>query len=82
MSKGLYSKEINWIPYPPKEKEFECYAKFRYRQPDQKVKVTIDGKGAYVAFDKPQRAVTTGQYVVFYTDTECLGGGIIDRVDK
>ena len=82
MSKGLYSKEINWIPYPPREKEFECYAKFRYRQPDQKVKVTIDGKGAYVTFDKPQRAVTTGQYVVFYTDTECLGGGIIDRVDK
>lgn len=41
----LYSQScevsgFNWIPFPPEEKEFECAAKFRYRQPDQKVKVT------------------------------------------
>lgn len=82
MSKGLYTSKVNWIPYPPKEKEFECYAKFRYRQPDQKVKVRIEGDGAYVTFCSPQRAVTTGQYVVFYNGTDCLGGGVIDRVDK
>ena len=40
-SKGLVTYKVNWIPTIPKEKTFECFAKFRYRQPDQKVKVTI-----------------------------------------
>ncbi len=30
-----------------------------------------------VVFDKPQRAITSGQSVVFYKGLEVLGGGII-----
>ncbi len=81
-SKALVSHAINWIPSRPKEDKFTCFAKFRYRQPDQKVTVTIRGDGAYVEFDHPQRAVTEGQYVVFYDDVACLGGGVIDEVIK
>lgn len=79
-SKGLISYKVNWIPKEPDEKTFDCYAKFRYRQPDQKVKVTIENDKIKVDFYEPQRAVTPGQYVVFYTDTECLGGGVIEEV--
>ena len=35
-------ENFNWIPQMPEVKSFECYAKFRYRQPDQRVTVIID----------------------------------------
>jgi hypothetical protein len=34
-----------------------------------------------VAFDRPQRAVTPGQSVVFYREDECLGGAVILATD-
>jgi len=34
-------ENFNWIPQKPKSKTFECFAKFRYRQPDQRVTVII-----------------------------------------
>ena len=46
MSDALESDEINWIPFPPKEEKFECAAKFRYRQPEQRVTVERTGEGA------------------------------------
>ena len=82
-SDALISNKVNWIPHTPKENNFDCYAKFRYRQPDQKVNVTLNDDGTvYVKFYEKQRAVTTGQYVVFYNETMCLGGGVIDKVIK
>ena len=41
-----------------------------------------DDGTANVLFHEPQRAVTPGQFVVFYDDTACLGGGIIETVTK
>ena len=81
MSKGLYAENLNWIPSPPAQ-SFCCNAKFRYRQPEQQVTVTLKGNGAEVAFACPQRAVTPGQYVVFYDEEKCLGGGVIEEVYK
>ena len=79
-SNGLISYKINWIPKLPSDNEFECFAKFRYRQPDQKVLVKIEKDRVVVNFVEKQRAVTPGQYVVFYDDTHCLGGGVIEEV--
>lgn len=81
----LYSKSclvtnLNWIGYTP-PRSFECTAKFRYRQGEQKVRVTLNGDRAEVQFDCPQRAVTEGQYAVFYDETACLGGGVIEQVN-
>ncbi len=80
----LYSKAcrvsgLNFIGCEP-EKKFECTAKFRYRQPEQKVSVTLVNGGALIEFAEPQRAVTEGQFAVFYTEKYCLGGGTIDEV--
>lgn len=83
----LYSKSclvsgFNWIPYPPQEREFDCYAKFRYRQPDQKVRVRVNDDGTLrIDFAEKQRAVTEGQYAVLYDETACLGGGVIESAE-
>lgn len=79
-SDALETSVVNWIPAPPKEETFTCTAKFRYRQEEQKVTVTRRADGtAYVAFAEKQRAITPGQYCVFYDDTKCLGGAVIER---
>lgn len=79
-STSLEAESVNWIAGAPPAGSFSCTAKFRYRQPDQKVSVNVNGNGAHVVFDSPQRAVTPGQWVVFYHDDLCLGGGPIDSV--
>jgi tRNA-specific 2-thiouridylase len=49
-------------------------AKIRYNSPEASATLYPDGR---VMFDKPQRAVTPGQSVVFYQGEEVLGGGLI-----
>lgn len=85
-SNGLVAIDVNWFN-EPKTKQFKCKAKFRYRQEEQDVIVYInDDKTVKVMFDKPQKAVTIGQYVVFYKNLQgydcCLGGGVIDEILK
>ena len=63
--------------------EFNCTAKFRYRQADVPVHVKrLEDDRAIVTFSEPTRAVTPGQAVVFYDGAECLGGGLIDNAYK
>jgi tRNA-specific 2-thiouridylase len=77
---NLVASEIHWINGAPANGTLECYAKTRYRQPDQLCNLTVDDNGkCHVKFDKPQRAVTPGQSVVFYLNDHCLGGGVIDE---
>lgn len=81
-SDALVSNDVNWIPGIPETKEFECTAKFRYRQQPQEVNVKINDGKTLVTFKQKQRAITPGQYVVFYLGDKCLGGGTIDSVIK
>lgn len=80
-SKSLVCKQFNWIPSQPTQYEFDCFAKFRYRQPDQAVKVLIKENKIEIVFKQRQRAVTPGQYAVLYDKNGiCLGGGEIEEV--
>ncbi len=80
-SSGLISYKINWIPEKPSKNKFDCNAKFRYRQPDQAVSVEILENGhVKVLFKQKQRAITPGQFVVFYDGDVCLGGGVIEEI--
>lgn len=77
----LDASEIHFTVDTEMPREFECTAKFRYRQEDIPVKVVLTGDGATakVIFSEPVRAITPGQAVVFYDGMECLGGGLIDQ---
>lgn len=81
-SNGLISGKFNFIPCKTDKTEFDCYAKFRYRQPDQKVHVKVVDDHVELRFYSPQRAVTCGQYVVLYDGEYCLGGAEIEEVLK
>ncbi len=82
MSRALTASSLNWIPFKPDVSHFTCTAKFRYRQPEQGVDATVENGIAKVYFHEKQRAVTPGQYVVFYDGEKCIGGGVIDEVIK
>ena len=83
-SPQLYSRYIRagqatWIsdtPPAPEGRPFRCTARFRYRQADQGVTVTLKGDEMFIACDDRQRAITPGQSVVLYQNDVCLGGGI------
>ena len=76
---GLIANKLDWISGEAPATEFECSAKIRYRQPDQRCRIiSIDDNRYRIVFHKTQRAITPGQSVVFYDTDVCLGGGIID----
>jgi tRNA-specific 2-thiouridylase len=77
---GLEAGNLSWVHGKAPDTPVRCSAKIRYRQPDQGCTVeAVDERRIRVVFDRPQRAVTPGQSVVFYQDEECLGGGIIEH---
>jgi len=85
LSQNLVASEASWIGKPPEglTEGYRCMAKIRYRQKDQPCTVTAGPEDTLlVTFDEPQRAVAPGQYVVFYDADRCLGGAVIDQIDK
>ncbi len=82
-SNALTAAQLSWVSGEVPAQQFHCTAKFRYRQNDEGVSVSIDGANqCLVTFDRPQRAITPGQSVVFYDGEVCLGGGIIEQATK
>jgi len=80
---ALTCDRVCWIAAEPGAlragDRLHCTARTRYRQPDRPCTVQARADGRLdVHFAEPQWAVTPGQYVVFYSGAECLGGGVIE----
>ncbi len=73
-------QDMDWISANAPVLPLGCVAKTRYRQADQSCTViSYSNTQARVKFDQPQRAITPGQSLVFYTGDVCLGGGVIQQ---
>jgi tRNA-uridine 2-sulfurtransferase len=84
LSTALIATQLAWINEDAPALPFHCAAKIRYRQDDQRCEVlpaddySASGR-VRVIFERPQRAVTPGQTIVFYQDDICLGGAVIEQ---
>jgi tRNA-specific 2-thiouridylase len=75
---SLQADDLHWIANKPPQFPLNCTARIRHRQPEQNCKITMSKDASIlVDFDEPQRAIASGQSVVFYEDDLCLGGGVI-----
>lgn len=76
----LWTLEENFlkdVSFPLKVK-----AKIRYRGRDEACTVYRENEILKVVFDRPQRAISERQSVVFYDGDICLGGAIINEIGK
>lgn len=75
---SLLAEDAHWISGAAPRLPLECGVRIRYRQPLQAAAVfaAADG-GVRVNFAAPQRAVSPGQFAVFYDGDRVLGGAII-----
>jgi tRNA-uridine 2-sulfurtransferase len=82
MSDAFDVEAAQWLPGSEVPRAsgapFGCAVKTRYRQRDLECSLELrPGGRARVVLRQPARAVTPGQYAVFYRGDLCLGGGVI-----
>jgi tRNA-specific 2-thiouridylase len=72
--------EVHWLRSNYKLKEGESQAflvRIRYRQPLQKAVAHFHKNGLYFEFENPQKGITPGQFIAFYSDDEVIGSEVI-----
>lgn len=78
-SSRLTASEVSWVSENPPSEPITVSVKIRYRSPEVIATLYPKPDSAEVRFHQPQRAVTPGQAIVFYQDSEVLGGGTIEN---
>ena len=72
--------EVHWLSGQAPTLPFVCMVKIRSRHPASQAEIVRqEGGGVRLIFAQPQRAVTPGQFAVFYEDEVVLGCGEISK---
>jgi tRNA-specific 2-thiouridylase len=80
MSDRFEVEQVHWLDAEAQDAaHFDCAVKTRYRQSDLACSLRRLEGSWQVDLRSSARAVTPGQYAVFYRGDRCLGGGIIAR---
>lgn len=79
-AKTLCCAQLHWVTGEKPTLPYRCTAKIRYRQTETPCLLTqesVNTDSLQVVFSEAQWAITPGQSVVFYQESNCLGGGVI-----
>jgi tRNA-specific 2-thiouridylase len=77
LSDVLWAEKLSFVSGQTPRGPLAVEAKIRYRSQPAPALLTPHNGRAEVRFERPQRAITPGQAVVFYQGRRVLGGGII-----
>jgi len=77
LSDALWAEKLSFVSGQTPREPLAVEAKIRYRSQAAPALLTLHDGRAEVRFERPQRAITPGQAVVFYRGQKVLGGGII-----
>jgi len=81
MSQALTATQTNWLTPPPRDEPKPCTVKIRYNSAPVPARVLATSDTTLrIDFDAPVEAITPGQAVVCYDNTQVLGGGWIEDV--
>ena len=76
----VHLDDVHWVRQDLsniQEKKMEVMARIRYRQTLQQAALFFHTDALYVVFNQPQSAISSGQFVAWYKDSELLGSGVI-----
>ena len=77
-TKRFMAKEVHFIAFDTLTSDRKVKAKIRYKHQEMPAIISpVDATTVMVEFDEAQKAVTSGQSVVFYEDDYVVGGGKI-----
>jgi tRNA-specific 2-thiouridylase len=79
--KSIAVKKLHWLSGEPPDLNREYTVRIRYSHRGSLAKLAADNNNSGIlTFQEAQRAVTPGQFAVFYDQKELLGSGIIALV--